>query len=396
MREARDSGRYKLTRIEGSVHRTPHEGVMMALMTRVRKVDATDAEQLSAAEREGRRQAHEYFRFLRDCVPGYERASLLSTSPAIGVRESRRIVGEHVLTSDEILAATQFDDQIAHCGAPIEEHHAGDDTRWVYLEEGATYGIPFRSLQPRGLDNVLVAGRCFSATHDAHASARSMGTCMAMGQAAGTAAALSVEPKRLAADVLRGTAARGRRRCRRLIASAKSGSSRCSGASTSSTPRSRDSPRRGFGLIEITLDSDGALEAIRRHPGALAGTVRTAAQVDAAVEAGAVAVVSPVFVPAVLERARELGVPAIPGALTPTEVEAAWRAGAALVKLFPAALGGPRYVRDLLAPLSDVPLIVTGGVDASNARAFLDAGAVAVGTSRVDEALELVAAVRRS
>ena len=203
MREGRDSGRYALTRIEGSIHRTPHEGVMMALMTRVRRVDATDADQLAAAEIEGRRQAHEYFRFLRECVPGYERAVLLSTSPAIGVRESRRIVGEHVLTADEILAATQFPDQIARCGAPIEEHHSGDDTRWVYLEEGATYGIPFRSLQPQALDNVLVAGRCFSATHDAHASARSMGTCMAMGQAAGTAAALSAEPKRLAPDVLR-------------------------------------------------------------------------------------------------------------------------------------------------------------------------------------------------
>jgi glycine/D-amino acid oxidase-like deaminating enzyme len=197
MREGRDSGRYALTRIEGSVHRTPHEGVMMALMTRVRRVDATDADQLAAAEVEGRRQAHEYFRFLRERVPGYERAVLVSTSPAIGVRESRRILGEHVLTADEILAATQFPDQIARCGAPIEEHHSGDDTRWVYLEEGATYGIPFRSLQPRALDNVLVAGRCFSATHDAHASARSMGTCMAMGQAAGTAAALSAEPKHL-------------------------------------------------------------------------------------------------------------------------------------------------------------------------------------------------------
>ena len=124
MREARDSGRYALTRIEGSMHRTPHEGVMMALMTRVRRVDATDADQLAAAEVEGRRQAHEYFRFLRECVPGYERAVLLSTSPAIGVRESRRIVGEHVLTADEILAATQFPDQIARCGAPIEEHHS--------------------------------------------------------------------------------------------------------------------------------------------------------------------------------------------------------------------------------------------------------------------------------
>ena len=203
MRDARDSGRYALTRIEGSIHRTPHEGVMMALMTRVRKVDATDADQLSAAEREGRRQAHEYFRFLRDEVPGYEHAVLLSTSPAIGVRESRRIVGEHVLTAAEILSATQFDDQIARCGAPIEEHHAGDDTRWVYLDEGATYGIPYRALQPRGIDNVLVAGRCFSATHEAHASARSMATCMAMGQAAGTAAALTDEPKRLAAGRLR-------------------------------------------------------------------------------------------------------------------------------------------------------------------------------------------------
>jgi glycine/D-amino acid oxidase-like deaminating enzyme len=203
MREARDSGRYALTRIEGSVHRTPHEGVMMALMTRVRNVDATDADQLAAAEREGRRQAHEYFRFLRENVPGYERAALVSTSPAIGVRESRRIVGEHVLTAEEILAATQFVDQIARCGAPIEEHHAGDDTRWIYLADGATYGIPFRALQPQGLDNVLVAGRCFSATHDAHASARSMGTCMAMGQAAGTAAALADEPKRLPAETLR-------------------------------------------------------------------------------------------------------------------------------------------------------------------------------------------------
>jgi glycine/D-amino acid oxidase-like deaminating enzyme len=203
MREARDSGRYALTRIEGSVHRTPHEGVMMALMTRVRKVDATDADQLSAAEPEGRRQAHEYFRFLHECVPGYERAVLLSTSPAIGVRESRRIVGEHVLTADEILAATRFTDQIARCGAPIEEHHAGDDTRWVYLEEGATYGVPFRALQPRELANVLVAGRCFSATHDAHASARSMATCMAMGQAAGTASALSDEPKHLDSERLR-------------------------------------------------------------------------------------------------------------------------------------------------------------------------------------------------
>jgi 2-dehydro-3-deoxyphosphogluconate aldolase/(4S)-4-hydroxy-2-oxoglutarate aldolase len=135
----------------------------------------------------------------------------------------------------------------------------------------------------------------------------------------------------------------------------------------------------GISLVEITLDSPGALEAIRRTPGCLAGTVRTPAEATAAAEAGAVALVAPSFSAEVAERARELALPYVPGALTPTEVETAWRAGAALVKLFPAALGGPEYVRQLRGPLADVPLIATGGVDAAGARAFLDAGCVAVG-----------------
>jgi 2-dehydro-3-deoxyphosphogluconate aldolase/(4S)-4-hydroxy-2-oxoglutarate aldolase len=159
----------------------------------------------------------------------------------------------------------------------------------------------------------------------------------------------------------------------------------------------------GVGVIEITLDDPNALGAIERarrrgDVTVLAGTVRRAEQVDAAVAAGAEAVVGPAFVAAVVERAAELGVPAIPGAFTPTEVEAAWAAGAALVKLFPAGTVGPRYVRDVLAPLADVPLLVTGGVDAQNAMAFLDAGAVAVGVGSAldepDEARRLVAALR--
>ena len=140
----------------------------------------------------------------------------------------------------------------------------------------------------------------------------------------------------------------------------------------------------GVRVVEITLDSDDALGAIERARGrgdvtVLAGTAREPAQVGAAVSAGAEAIVAPSLSAAVLERAAALGVPAIPGALTPTEIETAWRAGAALVKLFPARLGGPHYVQDVLAPLRDVPLVATGGVDATNARAFLDAGAVAVG-----------------
>jgi 2-dehydro-3-deoxyphosphogluconate aldolase/(4S)-4-hydroxy-2-oxoglutarate aldolase len=125
--------------------------------------------------------------------------------------------------------------------------------------------------------------------------------------------------------------------------------------------------------------------------------VRRPEQADAAAAAGAEAIVSPGLSHAVMSRARELGVPAIPGAWTPTEIEAAWTAGAALVKLFPAGLVGPRYVRDVLAPLADVPLLVTGGIDASNARAFLDAGAVAVGVGSAlddpDQARRLVAQV---
>jgi 2-dehydro-3-deoxyphosphogluconate aldolase/(4S)-4-hydroxy-2-oxoglutarate aldolase len=140
----------------------------------------------------------------------------------------------------------------------------------------------------------------------------------------------------------------------------------------------------GIRIVEITLDSDGALDTIERLRGnreltVLAGTVRTPADAEAAAGAGAEACVSPALVPETVERCLELGVPAIPGALTPSEVEAAFALGVPLVKLFPGSLVGPGYVRDVLAPLAGVPLIVTGGVDLSNAREFLDAGAVAVG-----------------
>ena len=191
MRAAVDSGEYQLPRLEGSWHRTPFAGVVMVHMTRIPNVDATDPEALTGAELEGRRQVREYHRFLRDNVPGFERSVVVATSPSIGVRESRRIVGDYQLTRDDVLAARRFPDEIALCGAPIEDHHEGGDTEWRYVADGGVYGIPYSTLLPRGIDGLLVCGRCFSATHDAHASARSMATCMAMGQAAGTAAAMA-------------------------------------------------------------------------------------------------------------------------------------------------------------------------------------------------------------
>jgi hypothetical protein len=181
-----------LPRREGSIHETVLAGVQHANMTRVAGLDTTDPWQLSAAEVQGRAQTEAYVRFLRERVPGYGDAFLLQTSTRIGVRESRRLDGEYVLTRDDVLEARDHADGIARCGAPIEDHDEGGATRWEHIPGGATYAIPWRCLLPRGVDGLVVAGRCLSATHDAHASVRSMGQCMAMGQAAGTGAALGI------------------------------------------------------------------------------------------------------------------------------------------------------------------------------------------------------------
>jgi hypothetical protein len=215
MGEAADSGDYDLPRREGSDHITPIEGMIATVMTRLpsyrqqdgRIINATDPELLAEAEIRGRRQAMEYARFLRDKVPGYEAASLVALSTQIGVRETRRVYGDYRMTRDDVLGARRFDDEIGLCGAPLEDHHPGADTRWQYLPDGEVVGIPYRSLLVRDSANTLVAGRCFSATHDAHASVRSMAQTMAMGQAAGTAAALATasgsDPRELDTAVLR-------------------------------------------------------------------------------------------------------------------------------------------------------------------------------------------------
>jgi len=150
----------------------------------------------------------------------------------------------------------------------------------------------------------------------------------------------------------------------------------------------------GIRSLEITLDTPGALDAIRRAGSRYgpevtvgAGTVRTVSDVDAAVDAGARFLVSPHTDPALFARVRELGAAYLPGALTPSEIVAAWTAGAAAVKLFPARVGGPRYIRE---PLSDIPIVPTGGVSAENAAEWLAAGAVAVGVggSLIGDALD--------
>lgn len=190
---------YALPRLEGSTHATVLPGVYHTNLTRISGVDATNPWAITAAEMEGRDQTAEYARFLRDRVPGYENSYLLNTSVWIGTRETRRLMGEYVLTKEDVLGARQFDDAIALCGAPIEDHDGGAATIWRYVAAdadgaptGRFYGVPYRCLVPQEMDGLLVAGRCLSATHDAHASARSIAQCLSYGHAAGAAAALSI------------------------------------------------------------------------------------------------------------------------------------------------------------------------------------------------------------
>jgi 2-dehydro-3-deoxyphosphogluconate aldolase / (4S)-4-hydroxy-2-oxoglutarate aldolase len=144
----------------------------------------------------------------------------------------------------------------------------------------------------------------------------------------------------------------------------------------------------GARIFEVTLDSEDAgddLAVVREHVATVsrivvgAGTIRTDRQLRDAMDAGAAFGVSPVFDPAILAAAIEANLPFVPGAYTPTEADAAWRAGATFVKLFPGSSLGPAHVRELRGPLPEIETIVTGGVDATKAVDFLEAGAVAVG-----------------
>lgn len=149
-------------------------------------------------------------------------------------------------------------------------------------------------------------------------------------------------------------------------------------------PALRAAIRGGFRVVEVTLNTPGALERVAECaaiPDLVvgAGTVLTRQDVDAAARAGARFLVSPVFDPEVLAAARERGVPLLPGIATPAEALAAHRAGAEVLKLFPPPAGGPDWVRACLGPLPFLRFVPTSGVEAGNARAWLQAGCVAVG-----------------
>jgi hypothetical protein len=163
--------------------------------THITNVDTTKAEDLTRATLEGRRQAFQSVDVYRKYVPGMENCYMVSTPNTVGLRESRRIVGEVVLTEDDMKAQRAWDDSIGHGSFFIDIHHIDgpgmDHTTWR-PDKGFRYQIPYRILVPQGVENVLVAGRCVSVTHVALGSIRVMVQCALTGEAAGAAAALSL------------------------------------------------------------------------------------------------------------------------------------------------------------------------------------------------------------
>jgi hypothetical protein len=171
-------------------------------------VDGTRAEAVTRALLNGRRQVAELVGFFKRHVPGCGGAFLLDTGYQLGVRETRRILGDYVLTGEDVVKGAKFQDGVCRFSYPFDIHLGGDnDIEGNCPPPGDWYDIPYRCLLPRGVENLLVAGRCISGTHEAMSSYRLMSCCMAMGQAAGTAAALSlrhgVAPRSLPPDDLR-------------------------------------------------------------------------------------------------------------------------------------------------------------------------------------------------
>jgi hypothetical protein len=190
---ARERGDVDVPRELVSFFISPYPDEVTVNMTRVTDIDPLDPDDLTRAEIEARGQAMQLLAFFRRSVPGFAGARIAATGTQIGIRESRRIVGVYTLTAQDILAARTFPDGIARSAYPIDIHNpSGAGTTTFRLPADAAYEIPYRCLIPAEMDRLLVAGRCISTTHEALASTRLTPTVMTLGQAAGTAASLSL------------------------------------------------------------------------------------------------------------------------------------------------------------------------------------------------------------
>lgn len=204
-RKAKERGEVSVPREDILMFETCRPGEFIINTTRILGCDATDAVSLSRAEREGRRQCSELARFFKSHVPGFADAVLEFTGPSVGIRGSRQLDGSYLLSSQDILEARRFPAVIAHSGYPIDIHSPdGEGTKTHYIGEhgGRTYyDIPYEIMVPKAMKNLLVTGRCVSASFEAQASVRLTPSAGAMGQAAGIAAAMAAEKKCGVADI---------------------------------------------------------------------------------------------------------------------------------------------------------------------------------------------------
>jgi hypothetical protein len=197
MEEAERKGR-RFPRKKPIVRPQPNPTEWRANLTQIRNPDGSavsgiDALQLAWGEAEGRRQVWDTFCFIRDNAPGFERSHIADIAPQIGIRETRRVQGEYLLTEDDVLDCVDFADAIGVNGWPVEDHVAGSVDFRLQRKERGYNQLPYRMIVPRGVDNLLVAGRCASMTHGGQSAARVSGPCFVMGQAAGAAAHLALK-----------------------------------------------------------------------------------------------------------------------------------------------------------------------------------------------------------
>jgi len=199
---ARDDGTVTVPRELVSLFISPYPDEVTVNMTRVVNIDPLDPEDLTRAEIESRMQMMQLLEFFRQRVPGFADARIAGSGTQVGIRESRRIVGRYTLTRDDVLQARRFEDAVARSAYPIDVHNpSGSGTTTHRLAAGQSYEIPFRCLLPGNREQLLVAGRCISTTHEALASTRLTPTVMTLGQAAGTAAALACQHNQRVGDV---------------------------------------------------------------------------------------------------------------------------------------------------------------------------------------------------
>jgi hypothetical protein len=199
---ARARGEVDVPRDQVLFFETPVPGVVIVNTSRVIGLDGTDPFQLSQAEIIGRRQCAQIFKFLRERAVGFSRAIRMDTSAKIGVRETRHIQGQYLITADDINKASPFHDCIAMGGYPIDIHAPSDlATKTTYLDPHTKYQIPLRALLPVSPTNLVVVGRCISGTHEASAAFRCTPIAMAIGQGGGCAAALAVKHRQALSQI---------------------------------------------------------------------------------------------------------------------------------------------------------------------------------------------------